>query len=61
MLPQWIYIFIYQTGKKPFTSGLFDKAVDKNKRMPYNMNEKDAYITTLKQFEKDYDIKWEMR
>lgn len=54
-------VYVYQTGKKPFTAVLFDKTVDKYKRMPYNMNEKDAYITTLKQFEKDYGIKWEMR
>lgn len=54
-------VYVYQTGKKPFTAVLFDKTVDKYKRMPYNMNEKDAYIATLKQFEKDYGIKWEMR
>lgn len=54
-------VYIYQTGKTPFTANLFDKTVDKYKDKPYNMSEKDAYIATLKQFEKDYGIKWEMR
>lgn len=54
-------VFVYQTGNKPFTANLFDKTVDKYRRMPYNMVERDAYIYALKQFERDYGIKWEVR
>lgn len=54
-------IFTYQVGNKPFNAYLFDKTVDKYKKMYYNMSEEDAYIATLKQFEKDYGIKWEKK
>ena len=54
-------MYIYKCGKRPFSDMLFDKTVDKYSKYPYNMNEFDTYVTTLKQFEKDYGIKWEKR
>lgn len=52
-------VYIYQSGKKPFTAKLFDITVDKYKKRGYN--EYDAYEETLKQFQRDYGIRWEKR
>lgn len=52
-------VYLYQTGDKAFSSTLFDNTVDKYVKRGYN--EKEAYRITLKQFERDYNIKWEMR
>lgn len=51
-------IYLYKTGKKPFTSGLFDRKVIEYKGTPYYLNEKDAYIKVLNQFEEEYGIQW---
>lgn len=52
-------VYIYQTGNKLFSANLFDKTVDKYKRLGYNEN--DAYEYALNQFQRDYNIKWEVR
>lgn len=52
-------VYLYQTGDKTFSSTLFDNTVDKYVKRGYN--ETEAYRITLKQFERDYNIKWEMR
>lgn len=49
-------VYIYQTGKKPFTSKLFDLTVAKYISNGYN--EIEAYEAALKQFEKNYGIRW---
>ena len=55
----WENYFEYSNGKKQTFDGYGRLVYTVMKR--YNMSEKDAYIATLKQFEKDYGIKWEMR
>ncbi|WP_294475091.1 hypothetical protein [uncultured Ruminococcus sp.] len=52
-------VYIYQTGKKPFTANLFDATVDKYKKRGYT--EISAYEQTLNQFQEDYGIRWEKR
>ncbi len=52
-------VYVYKTGKKPFSANSFDNTVDKYKKIEYT--EHKAYILAMEQFEKDYSIEWEMR
>lgn len=50
-------VYLYEVGNKPFSSKIFDETVAKYKKKGYT-DGIEAHIETLKQFEKDYDIKW---
>lgn len=52
-------IYLYKAGKKPFTSGLFDRKVIEYQGRPYYLDEKEAYIKVLNQFKEEYGIQWE--
>lgn len=51
-------LYLYKSGKKTFTRGLFDKRVEKYKQKKYNLSEKEAHIKVLNEFVKEYNIKW---
>lgn len=51
-------VYSYKAGNKPFLPESFDKRVDKYRGNGYNMNEEDAIIQALKDYSKEYDIKW---
>lgn len=51
-------VFIYKAGNIPFSAFMFGKSVDKYKGEFYNLNEYNAIIKTLKDFEKSFGIYW---
>ena len=50
-------VYVYEPGNRPFSAKLFDDTVEKYKKNGYNKGI-EANLKTLKQFEKDYGIKW---
>lgn len=54
-------VFTYKAGNTPFSSLSFSKSVDKFRGAPYNLNEYNAIIETLKDFEKTFGIYWSER
>lgn len=51
-------VFLYKTGDKVFTSGTYDKRVDKYMEKPYNLDIDKAFIKTLETMKEDYGIWW---
>lgn len=51
-------VYLYKTGKKVFTSGLFDRKVSDYQGYPFFLSEIDAYEKVLIEFEKEYGIWW---
>ena len=54
-------VFTYKAGNTPFSSLTFSKSVDKFRGASYNLNEYNAIIQTLKDFEKLFGIYWSER
>lgn len=54
-------VFTYKAGNTPFSSLTFSKSVDKFRGASYNLNEYNAIIETLKDFEKTFGIYWSER
>lgn len=54
-------VFTYKAGNTPFSSLSFSKSVDKFRGAPYNLNEYNAIIGTLKDFENTFGIYWSER
>ena len=51
-------VYTYKAGKSPFREDTFSKRVDKYKKFPYNLSEKNAIKHTLNDFKYEYDIEW---
>ncbi|KXL52002.1 phage minor capsid protein 2 [Anaerotignum neopropionicum] len=51
-------VYTYKSGNKIFTSGLFDKRVEKYKKVYYNSSEVEVHEMVLDEFVKEYGIEW---
>ena len=57
-MSRWKRLLVYGKNARAFTTGLFDRTVEKYDRKPYTDNNVDAMKKALDEMKKQYGIDW---